>query len=62
MRPFVKEGQGLPKIVPRLLWPHSQAGLALLRGALTLTNIPLIHKAIDNGFARDSDSIVLPAY
>jgi len=62
MRPFVKEGQDIPKLVPRLLWPHSQAGLAILRGAMRVASTPLVRKLINNGFARDSNRIDLPDY
>ncbi|TWI61234.1 2-polyprenyl-6-methoxyphenol hydroxylase-like FAD-dependent oxidoreductase [Pseudoduganella lurida] len=62
MRPFVEKGQDLPKIVPRLLWPHSEAGLALMRGAMRVAGMPVISKAIQNGFARDPDAIDLPDY
>ena len=62
MRPFVKAGQDLPKIVVRMLWPHSEIGLTLLHGALRLAATPLIKKVINNGFARDANSIDLPEY
>lgn len=62
MRPFVKEGQNVPKIVPRLLWPHSAVGLRLLRGAMRLAGTPLVRRIINNSFARDSNSIALPDY
>lgn len=62
MRPFVKEGQNVPKIVPRLLWPHSTVGLTLLRGAMRLAGTPLVRRVINNSFARDSNSIALPDY
>jgi len=62
MRPFVKEGQNLPKIVPRLLWPHSEIGVTLMRGAMHLASTPVVKKIIDNGFARDASHIDLPDY
>jgi 2-polyprenyl-6-methoxyphenol hydroxylase-like FAD-dependent oxidoreductase len=62
MRPFVKAGQDLPDIVVRMLWPHSEIGLTLLHGALRLASTPLIKKVINNGFARDANSIDLPEY
>lgn len=62
MRPFVKAGQDLPDIVVRMLWPHSEIGLTLLHGALRLASTPLIKKVINNSFARDANSIDLPAY
>jgi 2-polyprenyl-6-methoxyphenol hydroxylase-like FAD-dependent oxidoreductase len=62
MRPFVKAGQDLPKVVVRMLWPHSDIGLTLLHGALRLASTPLIKKVINNGFARDANSVDLPDY
>lgn len=62
MRPFVKEGQGVPKIVPRMLWPHTRGGLTLLRGAMRIAGQPMIRKAFSNLFLRDSEKVKLPDY
>ncbi|KAB7767054.1 FAD-dependent monooxygenase [Xanthomonas maliensis] len=62
MRPFVREGQGVPKFLPRLLWPHSRAGLALLRGAMRVAGTPLVRKSFSTFFLRDSSKIQLPDY
>ncbi len=62
MRPVAKEGQGLPKIVPRLLWPHSEIGLALLRVAMRVASTPPLRQLVMHGFARDSKGIDLPDY
>lgn len=62
MRPFVDEGQDIPKIVPRMLWPHTRIGLTLLHGALRLASTPLLRGLINNGFARDANKIDLPDY
>ncbi|MBB3800263.1 2-polyprenyl-6-methoxyphenol hydroxylase-like FAD-dependent oxidoreductase [Xanthomonas arboricola] len=62
MRPFVKEGQNIPKLVPRLLWPHSAAGLTLLRGAMRVAGMPIVRRLVTDGFARDSNKIALPDY
>ena len=62
MRPFVKEGQNVPKIVPRLLWPHSRAGVKLMRGAMHLAATPVVKHLINNSFARDANHIDLPNY
>ncbi len=40
MRPMVAKGQGVPKIAPRLMNPHSRPGVALLHGALKLATTP----------------------
>lgn len=62
MRPFVKEGQNIPKIVPRMLWPHNAPELMLMRGAMRIAGTPLVKKAFSNAFARDSNRIDLPDY
>nr|WP_232515069.1 FAD-dependent monooxygenase [Xanthomonas citri] len=62
MRPFVEEGQNIPKLLPRLLWPHTRVGLAVLRGAMHIAGSPVFKKFINDRFARDSRSIVLPSY
>ncbi len=62
MRPFVKEGQNIPKIIPRMLWPHSPTGLKLMHGAMRVAGTPLVKKAFSRAFARNSNKIVLPDY
>ena len=62
LRPFIEEGQGLPKIVPRLLWPHSKLGLTVLRNVMRVAGTPLGQKLVKQGFARDSTAIDLPEY
>lgn len=62
MRPLVDKGQGLPKVVVRMLWPHSEIGLTLLHGALRLASTPVVRNLINNGFARDASGIDLPEY
>ena len=62
MRPFVKEGQGLPKIVPRMLWPHTPRGLALLRRTMRLAGKPWVRKTFSRLFLRNSRKVDLPDY
>lgn len=62
MRPFVKQGQNIPKLVPRLLWPHTRFGLAVLRNAIRLASRPALRSFINNHFARDANAIALPSY
>ena len=62
MRPFVKEGQNIPKIVPRMLWPHNALELVMMRGAMRIAGTPLAKKAFSSAFARDSNRIELPNY
>ncbi|WP_115048851.1 FAD-dependent monooxygenase [Xanthomonas arboricola] len=42
MRPMVEQGQGVPRIGPRLMNPHSRLGIQLLHGALKLASQPSI--------------------
>jgi len=62
MRPYVKKGQRLPKIVPRILWPHTRFGLTFLQRAMRVAGSPLVKKLINNGFARASHELELPSY
>jgi 2-polyprenyl-6-methoxyphenol hydroxylase-like FAD-dependent oxidoreductase len=62
LRPYVQEGQNFPKLLPRLLWPHSAAGLSVLRGAMRLASTPLVRKTFSRLFVRDSEAIDLPDY
>lgn len=62
MRPFVKEGQGIPKIVPRMLWPHTRTGLKLLRGAMSIAGKPTLRKTFSRLFLRNSRKVDLPDY
>lgn len=62
MRPFVKEGQNIPKIVPRMLWPHNAPELMMMRSAMRVAGTPLVKKVFSRAFARDSDRIDLPDY
>lgn len=62
MRPFVDEGQAVPKIVPRLLWPHSRPGLTLLRGAMRLAGTPPMRRLFAAAFVRNARKVALPDY
>ncbi|MFC3695535.1 FAD-dependent monooxygenase [Chenggangzhangella methanolivorans] len=62
MRPFVEEGQSVPKIMPRLLNPHSRIGVAMLRGALRVIDQPVVKGAAMKLFVRDSQKLELPEY
>lgn len=62
IRSFVEEGQNIPKIVPRLLWPQTRLGLAAMRTAIRIAGNPLPKRLFANAFARDSNSIELPDY
>lgn len=62
MRPFVKEGQGLPKIVPRLLWPHTRLGLGFLRTVMRIAGTRAVRKIFSTLYLRDSKKVELPTY
>jgi len=62
MRPFVKEGQGLPKVLPRLLWPHYRSGLAFLRAVMRLAGTTALRKIFSKFYLRDSKKVELPNY
>lgn len=42
MRPMVEDGQGVPKLAPRLMHPKSRFGIRLLHGALGIASLPSI--------------------
>ncbi len=44
MRPMVEDAQGVPKIAPRLMNPHSRLGIRLLHGALGIASRPAVRK------------------
>lgn len=62
MRPFVEEGQGVPKIVPKLLNPQTKVGLSLLRGVLRVVGLPGVKDIAAKLIVRDSKGIDLPRY
>lgn len=62
MRPYVEEGQGLPRIVPRLLWPHSRLGVGALRTAARIVSAAPLQKLVTGNFARDAEKVDLPEY
>jgi len=62
MRPAVEQGQGVPKIGPRLMNPHSWLGIRLLHGALKLASLPSIRDATAGLMARDLKAPDLDRY
>ena len=52
MRPMVEQGQGVPKIEARVLYPHSRIGIALLHGALRIANRPGLRDLFGTLFDR----------
>lgn len=53
MRPMVDQGQGVPKIVPRLMNPHSATAVGVLHGVLKLATRPAVLSATAKLSDRD---------
>lgn len=62
MRPMVKQAQGVPKIGPRLMNPHSQLGIQLLHRALKLASLPPLQGAASKLFSRQMEEPDLSRY
>ncbi|MBB4155029.1 2-polyprenyl-6-methoxyphenol hydroxylase-like FAD-dependent oxidoreductase [Sphingomonas jinjuensis] len=62
MRPMVEEGQGVPKIAPRLMNPHSRLGIRLLHGVLGIASTPALRDAAAKLFARPPKQPDLSGY
>ncbi|ESQ79201.1 FAD-dependent monooxygenase [Asticcacaulis sp. YBE204] len=62
MRPFVEQGQGVPKFAPKLLNPRSRLGLATLRGVMRVLGLPGIREAASALLTGKTKDIDLPNY
>jgi len=62
MRPMVEKGQGVPKIAPKLMNPHSRLGIRLLHGALGLASKPPVRRAAARLFAGEPTGPDLTRY
>ncbi|MET0333327.1 MAG: FAD-dependent monooxygenase [Rhizobacter sp.] len=62
LRPMVEQGQGVPKIAPRLMNPHSRLGIKLLHGALKIASQPALRDVADKLFSRDLKAPDLSIY
>lgn len=62
MRPMVEDAQGVPKIAPRLMNPHSRIGIRLLHNALDLASRPAMRKLSGNLFGGDTPEPDLARY
>jgi 2-polyprenyl-6-methoxyphenol hydroxylase-like FAD-dependent oxidoreductase len=62
MRPMVDDGQGVPKIGPRLMNPHSRLGINLLHGALNIASKPALRGLAAKLFAREPKAPDLSRY
>lgn len=52
MRPMVDKAQGVPKVAPRLMNPHSRLGIRLLHTALRVASNPRLRSLAVRAFAR----------
>jgi 2-polyprenyl-6-methoxyphenol hydroxylase-like FAD-dependent oxidoreductase len=55
MRPLVQRAQRVPKVLPRLMNPHSQSGIGLLHAVLRLASSPVI-RGLASRFHRRPDA------
>ena len=56
MRPTVEDAQGVPKIAPRLMNPHSRTGIRVLHGVLAAASQPVVRRVSGKLFGgRSSD-------
>jgi 2-polyprenyl-6-methoxyphenol hydroxylase-like FAD-dependent oxidoreductase len=62
MRPMVEDGQGVPKIGPRLMHPRSRLGVHLLHGALGVASQPSVRNLAAKLFAGDTKVPDLSGY
>ncbi|NSY20025.1 FAD-dependent monooxygenase [Neorhizobium sp. AL 9.2.2] len=62
MRPMVEKGQGVPKIAPRMMNPHSRLGINLLHHALRIASKPAIRGLATKLFASEPDGPDLSRY
>jgi 2-polyprenyl-6-methoxyphenol hydroxylase-like FAD-dependent oxidoreductase len=62
MRPMVEKIQGIPKLAPRLMNPHSRLGIHLLHGALDLASLPPLRDIMTKLFAKPPEGPDLSRY
>jgi len=62
MRPIAKQAQGVPKIGPRVLNPHSAIGIGMLHALLRIATRPRVRNFAARLFTRQSDGPRIPHY
>lgn len=62
MRPVVENGQGIPKIGPRLMHPKSRLGIRFLHRALSTASLPPVRSAFTKLFGGDGLRVDLSRY
>lgn len=62
MRPMIEKGQGVPKIAPRLMNPHTRLGINLLHSVLDIASMPAIRGLATKLFANEPKTPDLSRY
>ena len=62
MRPMVEDAQGVPKIAPRLMNPHSRTGIRVLHRALHVASRPAVRRVTGRLFGGGSKAPDLSRY
>ncbi|WP_404478543.1 FAD-dependent monooxygenase [Novosphingobium sp. BL-52-GroH] len=62
MRPMVEDGQGVPKIAPRLMHPKSRLGISLLHGVLGVASSNLMRDLAAKLFSSPGTEVDLSRY
>lgn len=62
MRPMVEKGQGVPKLAPRLMNPHSRLGIAMLHGALKIASTSPLQGLAARLFSSPPDAPDISVY
>ncbi|MCC0808140.1 FAD-binding monooxygenase [Methylobacterium sp. W2] len=62
MRPMVEQGQGVPKIAPKLANPKTRLGIRLLHGALRIASTRFVRRVFGTLFSRPPRAPDLSAY
>ncbi|WP_027174131.1 FAD-dependent oxidoreductase [Methylobacterium sp. 10] len=62
MRPMVEQGQGVPKIAPKLANPKTRLGIRLLHGALRVASTRFVRRVFGTLFSRPPRAPDLSAY
>ena len=62
MRPMVEDGQGIPKIAPRLMHPKSRLGIKLLHGVLGVASLEPIRDITAKWIGEPGEEVDLSRY
>ena len=62
LRPYVKKGQNVSKLAPKMLQPQTLLGVALQRSLLRMVDTPAIRQVVTKLFVSSVDEFELPSY